>query len=80
MSDIIDLTAERNRRADPDPEFIRKDEYGRPLYCFGVDYTHSESTFSFQLWAYDWADAEAKVSSIRESAKVFGQLYSKMPA
>ena len=80
MAEITDLAAERNRRAQPDPEFVRQDDYGRPVYCFGVEYRFNDRTYSFQLWAYSWEDAEAKVASIRESGKVFGQLYSQAPA
>lgn len=80
MSDIIDLNAERNRRAEPDPEFVSQDEYGRKLYTFGVDYDHDGSSYTFHLVAYSWEDAEAKVAGIRASAKVYGQIYSHIPA
>lgn len=78
--DVIDLGAERNKRAQPDPEFVTKDEYGRPLYTFGVEYELGGKQYSFHLVAYDWADAEAKVTAIRESGRVYGQIYSEVPA
>jgi hypothetical protein len=77
---VVDLTAERNKREQPDAEFMRKDEYGRHVYCFGVQYDHAGSQYSFHLWAYDWADAEAKVASMRSSATVFGKMFSVVPA
>jgi hypothetical protein len=80
MTDVIDLGAERSRREQPDPEFIRQDEYGRPLYSFGVEYEFDDRRYQFQLWAYSWEDAEAKLAGIRASGKVFGQLYSAVPA
>lgn len=81
MSDnIIDLAAERNKQSQPDPEFIRHDEYGRPLYSYGVEYQLGERTFTFNIWAYSWVEAEANVVAIRDSAKVYGQIFSEIPA
>ena len=80
MSEIIDLGAERSKREQPDPEFVSQDEYGRPLYTFGVEYEFSGGIYSFHLTAYSWEDAEAKVAAIRESGKVFGQMFSRVPA
>lgn len=78
--DIIDLTAERNKRAEPDPEFVRKDDYGRKLYVFLLSYEMDGKSWSTQVWAYDFADAEARVAGMRESLKVDGQLFSQVPA
>lgn len=77
---VIDLGAERNRRAQPDPEFVRKDDYGRPLYTFLLSYEMDGSRWSTELWAYDFADAEARVAAMRESLKVDGQAFSTVPA
>lgn len=78
--DVIDFTAERNRRAQPDPELVSQDEYDRPLYTFGAECEMEGRSFSFTLVAYSWEDAEVKVAAIRDSAKVFGQLFSQVPA
>lgn len=81
MSDnIIDLTARRNAAAQPDPEFVKHDEYGRPLYTFLVDYVMGEKNIGAQIWAYDHADAEARVAAMRESLTVSGQLFAVIPA
>ena len=82
MSDdtIIDLTAERNRRAEPDPEFIRHDDYGRPLYTFLLNYEMNGGRWQTQVWAYDQADAEARVAAMRESLTVLGKAFSCVPA
>jgi extradiol dioxygenase family protein len=77
---IVDLVAERNKREQPDPEFISQDEYGRKVYTFCVEYDFEGHQFSFHLQAYSWEDAEAKVAALRQSAKVYGQMHSVIPA
>jgi hypothetical protein len=79
MNNIIDLSAKRNEREQPDAEFVRSDEFGRPLYTFGVEYRMDDRTYSFHLIAYDWEDAERRVAAIREDGKVFGQIMTAVP-
>jgi hypothetical protein len=76
----IDLAAERNRRAQPDLEFIRTDDYGRKLYTFLLSYEMDGRMWSTQVWAYDFADAETRVKAMRDSLKVDGQAFSTVPA
>ena len=76
-TDVIDLNAERNKREQPDPEFIRKDGFGRPLYCFGLSYEMDGSSWVTELWASDFDDAGRRVAAMRESLAVFGQIYSQ---
>ena len=78
--DLIDLNAERAKREAPDPQFVRKDGFGRPLYTFLLSYEMDGSRWSTQLWAYSFEDAEAKVAAMRESLKVDGQLFEMAPA
>jgi hypothetical protein len=81
MSDgIVDLTAERNKRTRPGAEHVRKDDYGRELYRFLLSYEHDGGHWSTDMWAYDFADAESKVSSMRKSLKVDGQCFSTITA
>jgi hypothetical protein len=80
MSDIIDLNAERSKRDQPDPEFVRKDDFGRPLYTFLLSYEMAGSQWRAEIWAYSFEDAEARVQAMRESLKVDGQAYSTVPA
>jgi hypothetical protein len=76
----IDLAAERNKREQPDPEFVRKDEYGRPLFTFLLSYEMGGSQWATEIWAYDFDDAEARVAAMRESLKVDGKLFTTVPA
>lgn len=81
MSDEpINLSAERSKREQPEPEFVKADEYGRPLYKFGYSFEHQSKEYGFDFWAYDAEDAQAKLASIRESAKFDGQIYGSIPA
>jgi len=77
---IIDLTARRNAAAQPSSEFVRKDEYGRPLYCFLLSYEMDGKTYSTEVWAYDQAEAERRVSAMRASLSYDGQLFECLPA
>lgn len=80
MANVIDLAAARNDRAAPDPEFVKKDDYGRPMFQFLLDYQFEDGTWSINLWAYSWEDAEARVAAMRQSLRVEGQLHSSIPA
>jgi len=75
MADLIDFNAERNRREQPDPQFVKKDEAGREMYCFLLSYDMADGQYGLQLWAYDWQDAKAKVDAMRASLRVEGQTY-----
>lgn len=80
MTDIIDLSTERNKRAAPDAEFVRQDDYGRPMYTFLLSYEMDGSGWSTEVWAYDVEDAEKRVAAMRESLKVDGQIFASFPA
>ncbi len=77
MSDnISDLVAFRNQREQPDPEHVRQDSFGRPLYRYVLSYQYGDDDYCTDVWAYDAADAEARVSAMRASLKVDGQVYA----
>jgi hypothetical protein len=78
MSDPIDFIAEKNKREAPDPEFVRRDEFGRPLYCFLIDYEMDGGSWGSELWAYDAADAEKRVEAMRASLTLAGQIYTSL--
>ncbi|MBA1159359.1 hypothetical protein [Microvirga mediterraneensis] len=80
MDDIIDLNAERNKREQPDPEFSLKDDYGRPMFIFGIEYSMDGKQWSTRIIAYSWEDAEARLAAIKESGRVYGQIMGEVPA
>lgn len=77
---IINLGAARNARERPDPEFIRKDDFGREMYCYGLEYEMDDAGWRIDLWAYSWEDAQERVAAMRESLILRGQLYTTVPA
>ncbi|MBD9540118.1 hypothetical protein IB276_11700 [Ensifer sp. ENS04] len=79
MPDIISLEAERDRRTGPDAQFRTTDRAGRPMFCFMADFEHDGATFSIRFWAYDFEDAERRVSSMKAGLVVAGQVYSEIP-
>lgn len=79
MGDFIDLDAERARRDQPDPEFVRKDEFGRNLYTFAASYCRPDGRkFSIEFLAYDQADAEDAVAGMNLGLTYDGQIFSQV--
>jgi hypothetical protein len=78
--DIVDLNAERNRRAKPGPECIRRDNYGREIFCFLASYTCADGkSYSTEIWAYDQAEAERRIEGMKQSLVYDGQLFDRIP-
>lgn len=78
--DVIDLGAERNRRAQPDEQFVKHDDYGRPIYLFLLEYQMDDKSWQAEVWAYDFEDAEKRVEAMRTSLTLLGQSYEQVPA
>ena len=74
--DIIDLNAERNKREQPDSEFVRHDDFGRPVYLFLLNYQMDGASWSADIWAYDMEDAQRRVDAIAKTVTVLGQAYT----
>lgn len=78
MSDgIIDLSAERSRRAAPDSECVKRDDHGREMYLFLLSYDFDGGSWSTGIWTYSAEDAAARVVAMRESLRVDGQCFRK---
>ena len=81
MTDIIDLNERRNAAEKPDAEFVRKDDFGRPLYLYALSYQFDGGTWGgVDVWAYSMEDAQARVDAMRQSIVLLGQTYSILPA
>lgn len=83
---IVNLAAFKAKQDEPDPEFVRKDDLGRPLYCYTADYSfdsasmpEEKGTYSIQFWAYSVEDAMAKIAAMRESLTYKGQIHAQIP-
>lgn len=77
MANIIDLNEHRHER--PDPECIRKDEYGREMYLFVLSYEYLGAKWSIEIWAYSKEDAQDRVKAIISSLEYSGMVYSIIP-
>lgn len=76
----IDLTAERQRREQPDRQFVTADEYGRPLYTFTAMYKRADGgRYAFHFLAYDQADAEDAIAGMNAGVEYGGQVFSEVP-
>lgn len=75
---VIDLSAERNARERPDPEFIRKDDFGREIYCYALEYEMDDAEWLIVIWAYSLKEAEARVLAMRKSLVLKGQIHRKV--
>ena len=78
MSDIIDLTAERERREQPSADFTRRDDFGRIMFAYSCSYEFDGGTWDIKLWAYSMDDAQARVGAMRESLALQGQIYAEI--
>lgn len=74
MSDPIDLSAVRNQRTAPDAEFVKRDDFGRQMQVYLIQYTmDGEDWGGVQVWAYSMDDAQRRVQALRASATLLGQ-------
>lgn len=79
MPDVIDLSAERDRRNGPDEQFVCFDPAGRKMFSFLAEYAIEGGTFAINFFAYDFADAEQRVAEMRSSLVLAGQIYAEVP-
>ena len=75
---IINLSAERDKRNGPDKAHTRLDDEGRILYEYALDYRMDDAHWSASIWAYSMEDAERRVSAMRHSLTLSGQVYTGM--
>lgn len=76
MTDILSLSAERAKRERPDADCVR-DHDGTELNLFAIDYPMSGKTFSFEVWATSFDEAEAHVEAIRSCAVLAGMIKAR---
>ena len=79
MSDPIDLSAIRNQRTAPDAEFVKRDDFGRPMQCYLIEYTMDGHEWGVQVWAYSMEDAANRVQALRATAVLKGQAMRCQP-
>lgn len=80
MTDIVDLNRERAKREEPDADCVRKDDFGRPLYLYALEYKFDGHRWAAEIWAYSMEEAEARVQAMRQSLELSGQTFAVIPA
>ena len=80
MSEPISLDAVRAARGQPEADLVRKDGFGRPMFCFLLEYTMGGDEWGHKLWAYSEDDARARVAAMRESLVLRGQIFGTVPS
>ena len=77
---VIDLEKVKAAREAPDGDLVDRDQYGRPMYRFSVEYQFDGKQWDFHIDAYSLEDAERRVAAMREGLTVYGQVYGVVPA
>lgn len=75
---VIDLDRVRAARELPDAEHIQQDQFGRPMYRFALTYEMEGKVWGSEVWAYSFEDAERRVSAMRASLSVTGQVQTEI--
>ena len=73
---VIQLSDVRASREQPDPEHIRRDQYGRPMQRYALSYEMGGKDWSTEVWAYSFEDAENRVAAMARTLVVQGQMWA----
>lgn len=82
--DVIDLQAarearERRNEPTPAPGFVATDVHGVEWFTFTCSCKDEEGTFTFDIMAKDFADAQRRIKMIGENGRVDGKLFEIIP-
>ena len=78
-SEPISLAAAREARQRPNADCVKRDDEGREMFLFDLDYIYDGKRWSIDLWAYSIEDAQCRVSAMRATLIVDGQIYAVIP-
>ena len=59
---------------------MARDEYGRPLYTFLLEYQMGGKIYETEVMAYSDAEALRHIEAVRQSLVYVGKLYSRIEA
>lgn len=80
MSNVISLGRFAAEKERPDAQFRGKDQDGKEMQTFVLDYRLDGKDFSVRVMAYDFEDAERHCAAIRESLFVAGVVFAEIMA
>jgi hypothetical protein len=76
---VIDLQQIKADREAPDADCTERDEYGRPLYTFGIEYELDGDLYTASIIAPSLEEAERHAAAMRNGVTVYGQIYRIIP-
>ena len=74
MADVISLKAARAKRDGPDAEHVQVID-GVSWYRFTCSFDFDGREFCLDIWARDLDDARARMTALRDTGRVDGQVY-----
>ena len=80
MADVINISAERDRRSLVQPDISFRDDKGTLWYQYVCDYYDGDQTFTFEIWAESYEDAERRMNLIKKNGVLVGQLVDTIDA
>ena len=63
---------------DPNPRSVS--DMGALWVPFGVEFDTQEGRFTFELWAVDLAHAHDRLSELKATAKIYGEIHAQVRA
>lgn len=79
MINIVDLSAIRTARDQPDPDFVHRDSFGRELRTYVLEYEMDGRRWGLSIIASSMDDAEARVAAMRDTLVLCGELHRVVP-
>lgn len=74
MSEPVSLDAARAAREQPAAEFVRADQWGRPLFQFAANYEVEGRRWEVRFWAFDFDHAERAIAAMGGRLGDLGQV------
>lgn len=76
---VISLADRRDQREQPDPHFTKKDEFGRPMFVFLLEYQMDGQWYGIDLWAHSFEEADKAARSMRDGIVCVGKKMAEVP-
>lgn len=77
MSNIVNLSDARTRRAGPDSNFVQVVD-GTTFYMYSASYKDGANFDTIMFWASSSAEARHRVRLMRSSLTLDGQIYASI--
>jgi len=78
-ADIIDISAEREKKNGPDIKHVYIDASGVKWFEYACEFNFGNKEYAFNLWATSIDDCEERLDAIKKSGAVSGQILCEQP-